>query len=237
MEEDHDKPRKHIIKQRHNFSDKGSYRQSYVSFSSHVWMWELGHDEGCVLKNWCLQTVVLEKTFESLLDSKVVKPVNPKGNQSWIFIGGTDAAAEASAVWPPDVKSRHIRKDPIAGEDWGEKEKGAIEDKIIGWRHWLNGYEFEQTQGDSKGQGNLVCCRSWRGRELGHDLVTEHHNNLSMNLSKIWEMVRDRGYWSIAVHRVSESQTKLSVWTATMKPLLSEATHSYTLKILKAQFS
>ena len=138
-------------------------------------MWELGNDEGCV--NWCLQTVVLEKTFESLLDSKVVKTVSPKGNQSWIFIGGTDAEAEASALWPPDVKSRLIRKYPNAGEDWGEKEKGTIEDKIFGWHHWLNGYEFEQTQGDRKGQGNLVCCSSRRGREFGHDLVTEHHNN------------------------------------------------------------
>ena len=102
-------------------------------------MCELDHKEDWALKNWCLQTVVLEKTFESLLDSKVVKPVNPKGKQSWMFIGGTDAEAEGSAVWPPDVKSQVIRKDPNAGEDWGEKEKGAIEDKIIGWHHWLNG--------------------------------------------------------------------------------------------------
>ena len=94
--------------------------------------------------------MVLDKTLESPLDSKEIKPVNPKGNQLWIFIGRTDAEAEAPILWPPDAKSRLIRKDPDAGKDWGQEEKGAMEDEMVGWHHQLNGHEFEQTPGDSK---------------------------------------------------------------------------------------
>ena len=107
---------------------------------------------GC--KNWCFWTVVLEKTLESPLDCKEIKPVNPKGNQPWIFIGRTDA--EAPIVWPPDVKRRLIGKDPDAGKDWAQ-EKGETEDEMVGWHHWLNRHEFEQTQGDSRGQGSMAC--------------------------------------------------------------------------------
>ena len=110
--------------------------------------------------NWCIQTVVLEKTLESPLDSKEIKAVNPKGNQPWIFIGSTYAEAEA----PPDVKNWLIRKDPYAGEDW-RQEKGMAEDEMVEWHHQLDGHEFEQTQGDSERQGNLVCCSSWGHKE------------------------------------------------------------------------
>ena len=113
-----------------------------------------------------LLTVVLEKTLESPLDSKEVKPVNPKGNQSWIFIGGTDTEAEAPILWPPDAKSQLTGKDPDAGKDWGQEEKGVTEDKVVGWHHWLNGHEFEQALGDDEGQGSLACCSLWGCKEL-----------------------------------------------------------------------
>ena len=111
-------------------------------------MWELDHKEGWMLKNWCFQTVVLEKTLENLLDRKEIKPVHPKGNQSWIFTGKTDAEAEAPILWPSDVKSWLIGKDLDAGKDWGQEEKGTTEDEMVGWHHWLNGDESEQSLGD-----------------------------------------------------------------------------------------
>ena len=122
------------------------------------------HREGWALKNLCFQTVVLEKTPEGPLDSKEFQPVNPKGNQSWIFIGKTDA--EAPILWLPDAKSWLIRKDPDAVEDSGQEEKGATEDQMVGWRHRLNWHEFEQSLGDSEAQGSLVCCGPWGHQEL-----------------------------------------------------------------------
>ena len=98
--------------------------------------------------------------LESPLDSKEIKPFNPKGNQPWIFIGRTDAEAEAPLLWPPDAKSRLIGKDPDAWKDWRQEEKGLTEAEIVGWHHWLYGFEFEQTPGDSEGEGSLVCCCS-----------------------------------------------------------------------------
>ena len=126
-----DKSRQHIKKQRHYFADTGPYSQSYGFSSSHVWMWELDHKEGWESKNWCLGIVMLQKTPESPLDCKEMKPVNPKGNQPWIFIGGTDAKAKAPIVWPPGTKSLFIEKDPDAGKDWRQKQKGVIEDELI----------------------------------------------------------------------------------------------------------
>ena len=134
-----------------------------VSFSrSHVWMWELFYKESWAPKNWCFWTVVLEKTLESTLDSKEITPVHPKGDQSWIFTGRTDV--ETPILWPPDVKSRLIRKDPDAGKHWGQEEKGTIEDEMVGWHHQLSGHEFEQVAGDGDGQGSLAC-HSPRGRK------------------------------------------------------------------------
>ena len=111
---------------------------------------ELDYKEGWALKNWCFWNVVLEKTLESPLDCKEIKPANPNGNQPWIFTGRTDAEAEAPMLWSLDAKSWLTGKDPNAEKDWGEKEK-ATEDELVRWRHWLNGYEFEQTLGDSEG--------------------------------------------------------------------------------------
>ena len=129
-------------------------------------MWELDYKESWTLKNWCFWTVVLEKTLMSSLDCKEVKPVNPKWNQSWIFIGRTDTEAEAPILWPSDGKSWLIRKDHDAGKDWGQKGKGTTEDAVIEWHHWLNGHEFGQTLGDSEGQRSLACCSPWDPKEL-----------------------------------------------------------------------
>ena len=132
--------------------------------SSHVRMWGLNHKQGWVPKNWCFPTVVLEKTPESPLDSKEIKPVNPKGNQPWIFTGRTDAEAEAPILWSPDAKSWLIGKDSDAGKDWRQEEKGITKDEMVGWHDQLNGHEFEQTLGDGEEQRSLVCC-SPRGRK------------------------------------------------------------------------
>ena len=161
----YDKPRQHIKRKRHHFANKGPYSQGYGFSSSHVWMWELDHKEGWALKNWCLPTVVLEKTLESPLNYKEIQPVHPKGNQPWIFIWRTDAKAEAPILWPPDAKNLFIGKDPDAGKDWRQEEKGAIENEMVGWHHQLNGHEFEQTSGDSERQGSLVCCSPWGHKE------------------------------------------------------------------------
>ena len=157
----YDQPRQLIKKQRHYFANKAPSSQSYGFSSSHVWMWEL---ESWAPKNWCFWTVVLEKTLESPLDSKDTQPVHLKGNKYWIFIGKTDAEAEAPILWPPDVKNWLIWKDPDAGKDW-KWEKGTKEDEMVGWHHQLNGHEFEWTLGVGDGQGGLVCCSPWGRKE------------------------------------------------------------------------
>ena len=175
----YDKPRQHIKKQRHYFTNKSLSSQSYGFSSSHVWMWELDHTEGWALKNWCFWTVVLEKTLESPLDCKEIKPVHPGfQDQSWIFIGRTNAEAEAPILCPPDVKSLLIRKDPDAGKDWRKEEKGMTEDEMVGWHHWLNGHEFEQAPGDGEGQRNLACCNLW-----GWTIIL-NNNEMSQTMEK-----------------------------------------------------
>ena len=149
--------------------------KAMVFSSSHVWMWELDHKEDWAPKNWCFWTVVLEKTLESPLDSKEIKPINPKGHQPWIFIERTDAGAEDPILWPPDAKSLLIGKDPDAGKDRGQKEKGTIEDEMVGWHHRLNGHEFEQAPGDGEGQESLACCSPWGHKEL--DRAERLNNN------------------------------------------------------------
>ena len=128
-------------------------------------MWELDYKESWVAKNWCFWTVVLEKTLESPLDCKEIKPVNPKGNQPWVFIGRTDAEAETPILWPPDVKNWFIWKDPDARKDWGQEEKGTTEDGLVGWHHQLNGHGFGWNLGIGDGQGGLMCCGSWGDKE------------------------------------------------------------------------
>ena len=130
-------------------------------------------------KNWCLWIVVLEKTLESPLDCKKIKPINPKGNQPWIFIGRANAEAETPELWPHDTKNQLIGKDPDDGKDWRREESGTTEDEMLRWRHWLNGHEFEQTLGDGEGQGSLVCSSPWGPKELD---VTEQLSNKNKKL-------------------------------------------------------
>ena len=142
-------------------------------------MWELDYKESWVPKNWCFWTVVLEKTLESPLDCKEIQPVNPKGNQSCMFIGKTDAEAETSILWLPHAKNWLIvKKNPDAGKDWRQEEEGMTEGEMVGWHHWLNGHESEWTPGDGDGQGGLVCCDSWGHKESD---MTEHLNRTELN--------------------------------------------------------
>ena len=141
--ESYDQPRQHIKKQRYRFPNKGPSSQSYGFFSSHVWMWELDYKESWALKNWCFWTVVLEKTLESPLECKESQPVNPNGNQSWIFIGSTDAKAETPIFVATLCEELTHWKDPDAGKDWRQEEKWTTEDEMVGWHHRLNGHGFE----------------------------------------------------------------------------------------------
>ena len=143
--------------------------------SGHVWLWDLDCKEGRMSKNWCLQTVVLEKTSESPLDSKEIKPANLKGNQPWILIGRTDAKAETPEFWSSDANSWLSGKVPDAGKDWGHKEKTALEDETAEWYHWCNGHELGQTLGAGEGQGRLACCSPWGHKES--DMSGQLNNN------------------------------------------------------------
>ena len=135
-----------------------------------------------MLTNWCFWTVVLKKTLESLLDCKETQPVHPKGNQSWIFIGRTDG--ETPILWPPDAKNWPIGKDPDAGKDWRQEEKGTTQDEMVGWHHRLNGHEFEQVPAVGDGQGSLACCSPWGCKEFD---VTEWVNWTDIKMSSWWK--------------------------------------------------
>ena len=173
-QESYDQPRQHIKKQRHYFANKGPSSQGYGFSRSHVWMWELDYKESWVQKNWCFWTVVLEKTFESPLDWKEIQPVHPKGDQFWMFIGRTDVEAETPILWPSDMKNWLTGKDPDAGKDWRQEEKGMTEDEIDGWMAsptqwiwvWVNSGSWWWTGRP----GELWSMGSQRVR---HDWVTE----------------------------------------------------------------
>ena len=158
-----DKPRQHIKKQRHHFVDRSLQSQSYSFSSSQLRMWELDHKESWASKNWCFWTVVLEKTLQSPLDSKEIKPVSPRGNQSLMCIGRNDAEAE-TPIWCEELTQW---KGPWSWERLKAGGEGVIEDEMNGWHHRLSGHEFEQTLGGRGGQGSLACCSSW-GRKESH---------------------------------------------------------------------
>ena len=145
-------------------------------------MWELNHKESWAPKNWCFWTAVLEKTLESPLDCKGIQPVHPKGNQSWIFIGRTDAEAEAPVLWPPDAKNQLIGKDPDVGKDWRQEEKGTTEDEMDVWHHWLDRHEFEQALGVGDGQGSLACCSPWGCKESNMTEQLKNNNYIPRTL-------------------------------------------------------
>ena len=153
-----------VLKSRDVISPTKVHLVKAMIFPVVTYGYELDHKEGWVPRNWCFWTVMLEKTPENLLDCKEIKPVNPKGNQSWIFIGRTDA--EAPILWSPDAKSWLVRKDTDAGKNWRQEEKGMTEDEMVGWHHWFNGQEFEQAPEDGEGQRNLACCSPWGRKEL-----------------------------------------------------------------------
>ena len=155
-----------ILKSRDiTLSTKVCLVKAIVFSSGYVWMWELDCKEGWVQMNWCFWTVVLEKTLESPLDSKEIQPVHPRGDQPWVFIGRTDVEAETPILWPPDVKSWLIWKDPDSGKDWRQEEKGMTEDEMVGWYPRLDGQGFVWTPGVGDGQGGLACCSSWGHKE------------------------------------------------------------------------
>ena len=166
----YDQPRQHIKKQRHYFANKGPSSQSCGFSSSHVWMLELDHKGECrridAFELWCW------RRLESPLDCEEIQPVHPKGNQSWIFIGRTNAEAATPILWPPDAKNWLTGKDPDAGEDWRQEEKGTTEGNMVGWDHWLDGHEFDQASWVGDGQESLACCSPW-GHRVGYDRVTE----------------------------------------------------------------
>ena len=163
--ESYDQPRQHIKTQRHYFANKGPSSQGYGFSCGHVWMWELDCEESWELKNWCFWTVVLEKTLESPLDCKEIQPVHSEGDQSWVFIGRTDANAETPILWPPHAKSWLIGKNSDAGKDWGQEEKGTTEDEMAGWNHRTQRTWVWVNLGAGDGQGGLACCDSWGCKE------------------------------------------------------------------------
>ena len=161
LEGNYDQPRQHIKKQRHYFVNRGPSSQGYGFSSGHVWMWELDYKESWVPKNWCFWSVVLEKTLESPLDYKKIQSVHPKGDQFWVFIGRTDFEAETPILWPPDAKNWLIWKDPDAGKDWGQEEKGTTEDK------WLDNITDSMDMGLSELRQLVMdreaCCAEVHG--------------------------------------------------------------------------
>ena len=164
--------------------------------SGPVWMWELDCEEGWAPKNWCFWPVVLDKTLESPLDCKKIQPVHPKGDQFWVFIGRIDVEAETPILWSPHAKIWLIRKDPDAGRDWRREKKGMTEDKLAGWHHRLDGYEFEWALGVGDGQGGLACCDSWGYKELD---VTEWLNWTDKCNINSWKEIIDLGNWCSVV--------------------------------------
>ena len=184
----YNQPRQHIKKQRHYFANKGLSSQGYVFSSSQVWMWELEYKESRVPKNWCFWILVLEKTLESPLDYKEIQAVHPKGNQSWIFIGRTDAEAETPILWPPDAMNWLLSKDPDAGKDWRREEKG------MGWQslRWLDGldrHEFWVSSGSWWWLGKLYVLQSMGSQRVGHDWAIE------LNWTELNWIIYFRPFW------------------------------------------
>ena len=161
-------------------------------------MWELDYEESWVPKNWCVWTVMLEKTLESLLDCKEIQPVHSRGDQSLVFFGRNDAKAETPVLWPPHVKSWLIEKDSDARRDWGQEEKGTTKEEMVGWHHQLDERESEWTLGVGDGQGGLACCSSWGWKETRLSDWTE----LNWRLPSSGQQVQDLTDFNISKVRI-----------------------------------
>ena len=213
-------------------------------------MWELDCEEGWAPKNWCFWTVVLEKTLESPLDCKEIQPVHPKGDQSWVFIGRTDAEVETPILWPPDVKNRHIGKDPEAGKDWGQGEKGTTEDEMVGWHHWLNGHDltlskFQEVVMDREALHAAVygVTKSWtelNWAELMYTLFAEFVTILLLFCVLVFQL---QGMWNLSSLTSDQTRTPsleahLNHWTAREVPkgALIQASIQPTKKTFKKLF-
>ena len=186
LEEICDKPRQHIKKQTYHFANKGPSSQSYSFSSSHIRMWQLDHKEGWAPKNWCFWTVVLEKTLESPLVSKEIKPVHLKGNQPWIFTGRTDAEAEAPILWPPNVKSQIIGKDPDAVNSWRQEKKGMAEDGWLdGVMDWMDTSlsKFKEIVKDRE----AWCAAVHGSQRVRHNWLTEQQQQQFLPLRRRWD--------------------------------------------------
>ena len=184
-------------------------------------MWELDCEESWAPKNWCFWSVVLEKTLERPLDCKEIQPVHSKGNQSWVFIGRTDAKAETPILWPPPAKSWLIGKDSDAGRDWGQEEKGMTEDEMAGWHHRLSGHEFEWTPGVGDGQGVLACCNSWGRKESD---TTER-----LNWTEVSEASAENSEAKVSSYLNKRSKAYISwcsLWTSLKKAKLGRSSRS-----------
>ena len=220
----YDKPRQCIKKQRYHFANSQSYSQSYGFSSSHVWMWELDHKEDWAPKNWCFWTIVLKKTLESPLDSKEIKLVNPKGNQLWIFIGRTDAEAEAPILWPPDATSWLIEKDPDARKDWRQEENREAEDEMDGITDSvdLSLANFRRRWRTGK-PGMLQCMELQRA---GHDRATEQPRDvaiLPLGLYATENHNLKRHLYSKEVRRVGFKHTQYHVWNRSSRSTYCKA--------------
>ena len=184
-------------------------------------------------KNWCFWTVVLEKTLEGPLDYKQIQPVHPKGDQSWVFIGRTDVAAETPILWPPDVKSWLIWKAPDAGKDWRQEETGTTEDEMVGWHHWLCAHESEYVPGVGDRQGSLACCSPWGHKEWD---MTEQLNWIGWSQEK---KLKGIDFQLLRVDWVDEKDTPFwpSFWVLDPKEMnqkkVIETPHSPVSSILK----
>ena len=196
----YDQPRQHIQKQRLCNANKGPSSPGYGFSSGHVWMWELDCEESWVPENWCFWTVVLEKTLESPLDCKEIQPVHSKGNQSWVFIGSTDAEAETPVLWPPHVKSWLIGKDSDAGRDWGREEKGMTEDEMVGWHQptrrtwvWVNSRSWWWI-------GRPAVLWFMGSQRVRHDWVTELNlTERSILIAEERKTKFKKWYWPIRI--------------------------------------
>ena len=171
----YDKSRQCIKKQRHHFTGKGPYSQSYCFSSSHIQIWELDIKKAEYWKIDAFELWCWRRLLENPLNNKEIKPVNPKGNQPWLFIGRADAEIEAPILLPPDAKGWIIGKDLNAGKHWSQEEKGKARDQMLGWHHWPNGHKFEKTPEEGEGQGSLVCCSSWDHKGSGTQMKNKRN--------------------------------------------------------------